>query len=149
MKAIPVEFPVTWWSPEDWPHDGGFCTALLSVQPWCLSVHRLIYACFIAVAIFNFAKANLMLSCTSSTLYTLHILHLLRVTHAWAFCSPSISIMLLSRLQCLYIWTCHWLFYSIFYVCFAFKLLLIYTQPYPLQNKEYHKLFKIAHQLSL
>lgn len=70
MKTILVEFPVTWWSPEDRPHDGGFCSALLSVQHWCLSVYRQVYACFMAMVIFNSAKANLTFPCLSSTLHT-------------------------------------------------------------------------------
>lgn len=40
LQTVPVELSATWWSSEDRPHDGGICSALLSVQPWCFPVHR-------------------------------------------------------------------------------------------------------------
>ena len=39
-QAVPLELPPPWRSPEDRPHDGGLCPALLLVQPWGFPVHR-------------------------------------------------------------------------------------------------------------
>lgn len=44
-QAVSLEFPITGRSPKDRPHDGGVCSALLSVQPRCFPVNRLVLPC--------------------------------------------------------------------------------------------------------
>lgn len=62
MQTVLMEFPVTGWSSENWSNDGGFCPALLSMQSWCLSIHRFVCVCNL-IALqqgFNNIKNNLI-----------------------------------------------------------------------------------------
>lgn len=44
-QTVSLELPITGGSPKDRPHDGGVCSALLSVQPRCFPVNRLVLPC--------------------------------------------------------------------------------------------------------